>query len=84
MKPALHDFHEVLSPIWHSTPGTERVGKACSGEKDLRAKGAAVADAELTAAIDAVKAACETPAKTDVESKLSTVHDRFHKLAEAK
>jgi hypothetical protein len=84
MPPALHDFHEVLAPIWHSTPGADRVAKACAGQGDLHAKGAAVGDAELTTAIDAVKTACDTPAKTDVEAKLSTVHDRFHKLAEEK
>ena len=84
MKPALHDFHEVLAPIWHSTPGSERVGKACGGLNDLNAKAAAVADAELTANVEAVKTACGTPTKADVEPKLSAVHDRFHKLAEAK
>jgi hypothetical protein len=82
MAPGLHDFHEVLAPIWHATPGAERTGKACSGQKDLAAKAAAVGDAELTADVDAVKAACDS--KGDVEGKMSVVHDRFHKLAEKK
>ena len=84
MKPEIHAFHETIAPIWHTTPGADRVGKACSGQADLTAKAAAVGDAELTAAVDAVKTACSTPDKKDVESKLSTVHDRFHKLAEQK
>ncbi|MBX3231351.1 MAG: hypothetical protein KIT84_10435 [Labilithrix sp.] len=82
MNPALHDFHEVIAPIWHTKAGDERVAKACSGEKALRDKAVAVGDAELTASADAVKAACEKPGKSDVETKLSSVHDRFHKLAE--
>lgn len=82
MPPALHDFHEVLAPIWHSKAGDERVGKACGGEKSLRDKAVAVGDAELTAGADAVKAACEKPGKSEVEGKLGVVHERFHKLAE--
>jgi hypothetical protein len=84
MKPELHAFHETLAPIWHSSPGTERVTKACGGQADLSAKAAAVGDAELTAATDAVKTACGAPDKKDVETKLTTVHERFHKLAEQK
>ncbi|MFO0740072.1 MAG: hypothetical protein U0270_29505 [Labilithrix sp.] len=84
MKPELHAFHETLAPIWHTNPGNDRVAKACGGQGDLTAKAAAVGDAELTASVEAVKTACGTPDKKDVESKLSTVHDRFHKLAEQK
>lgn len=82
MPPALHEFHETIAPIWHTTAGNDRVTKTCSGEKSLRDKAAAVGDAELTANAEAVKAACEKPGKADVEAKLSTVHDRFHKLVE--
>lgn len=82
MPPALHEFHETIAPIWHTTAGNERVTKTCSGEKSIRDKAAAVGDAELTTAADAVKAACEKPGKAEVEAKLGTVHDRFHKLVE--
>jgi hypothetical protein len=82
MKPALHDFHEVLAPMWHATAGAERIGKTCGAQGDLKAKATAVGDAELQADVDAVKTACDKPDHADVESKLSVVHDRFHKLAE--
>jgi len=82
MPPALHEFHEALAPIWHTTAGAERIAKTCGGEKSLRDKAAAVGDAELTANADAVKAACEKSSKTEVEAKLSSMHDRFHKLVE--
>lgn len=84
MSPAIKEFHETIKPIWHSKEGTERVTKACAGQADLSAKAAAVGDAELTANVEAVKTACATPDKKDVETKLSAVHDRFHKLAEKK
>lgn len=84
MKPELHAFHETLAPIWHANPGTDRVAKACGGLGDLGAKAASVNDAELTAAVEGVKSACSAPDKKDVEPKLGAVHDRFHKLAEAK
>jgi hypothetical protein len=84
MKPELKGFHETIKPIWHSSPGTERVTKACAGQAEMSTKAAAVGDAELTSAVDAVKAACATPDKKDVEAKLSSVHDRFHKLIEQK
>jgi hypothetical protein len=84
MKPELHAFHESLAPIWHTNAGADRVTKACAGQADLSAKAASVNDAELTAAVEGVKSACATPDKKDVEAKLSSVHDRFHKLAEQK
>lgn len=84
MKPEIHAFHESIAPVWHTKPGADRVTKACASTSDLSAKAADVKDAELTANVEAVKAACATPDKKDVETKLSAVHDRFHKLAEQK
>lgn len=83
MAPALHDFHEVLAGMWHATPGSERISKTCGGQKELAAKADAVGDAELKAATDAVKTACDKPDHAEVEVKLGVVHDRFHRLAEA-
>jgi hypothetical protein len=81
LPPALDAFHDRLAPVWHSTPGTERIAKACAEAKDLRAKSDATADVELIDAVTKMEAACGAEGRRDVESALSAVHDRFHVLA---
>lgn len=83
MTPALKDFHHVLAPVWHSPEGKERQDKTCGNLADLKAKAAATADAELVTDVAAVETACAGADKKDVETKLATVHDRFHALAKA-
>jgi hypothetical protein len=84
LSPALHDFHGVLAPVWHSAPGTERVGKACDGVKAMGEKAKATADAELIADVAAVETACAKEGRSEVEAKLTAVHQRFHALAPPK
>jgi hypothetical protein len=84
VSPALKDFHGVLAPVWHSDAGKVRVEKACSSTAPMTEKAKATGDAELIAAVAAIEPACAAPNRPDVEAKLSTVHDRFHALAEAK
>jgi hypothetical protein len=81
LSPALHDFHGVLAPVWHSDAGATRVEKACSGTKPMQEKAKATSDAELIAAVTALEAACAKDGRPEVEAKLAAVHDRFHAVA---
>ncbi len=81
LPPALHDFHGVLAPVWHSDPGATRVGKACDNQKALGEKAAATSDAALIAAVKDLEPACAAPGRADVEAKLGVVHERFHAVA---
>lgn len=82
LSPALKEFHGVLAPVWHSGAGAVRVDKACADAKGLHEKAKATGDAELVAAAAALEPACAAPGRPEVEAKLTTVHERFHALAE--
>jgi hypothetical protein len=98
MKGPVGELHAVLAPIWHGTPGPDRVAKACEQAKAMRDRAAAVqaapapakAPAEgykaaaerLTAAGDALVASCATPGRPEAEAKLVAFHDAFHKIAD--
>jgi hypothetical protein len=97
LKGPIGDLHGVLAPIWHDK-GPDRLTKACDQAKVMREKSAAVeaapapagADAaalgaaaeEMTAAGDALIAACAASGRPDVEAKFSAFHDAFHKAME--
>lgn len=97
MKGPIGDLHSVLAPIWHDK-SPERLTKACDQAKTMRDKSAVVetapapegADAaavtasakEMTAAADALMAACAANGRPDVEAKFSAFHDAFHKTME--
>jgi hypothetical protein len=97
MKGPLGDLHAVLAPVWHDK-SPERLTKACDQAKVMRDKSAAVEAApapegvdaaaftatakEMTAAADALIAACAADGRPDVEAKFSTFHDAFHKAVE--
>ncbi len=80
--PALHDFHEVMSPVWHTPEGSARAEKACMNAKSLREKASGAADAELVAAAAALELACAKEGRPDVEAKLAVLHNRFHVLSD--
>jgi hypothetical protein len=80
--PVLKDFHSVLGPVWHSDAGPTRIDKACTNAKALQDKAKATGDAELMAATAALDPACAEAGRPNVEAKLTTVHERFHALAE--
>ena len=82
--PALHDFHEVIAPVWHTAEGSARVEKTCSNVKALREKASAAGDAELVAAAAALEPACAKDGRPEVEAKLVTLHNRFHALSDKK
>lgn len=82
MSPALHEFHEVLGPAWHSKAGAERVGKACTAGDEMVAKAKATQDSSLIALTASMKAECDDPQRDEVEAWLGKVHHRFHELTE--
>jgi hypothetical protein len=82
LAPALHDFHEVLAPVWHLPAGAERVTRTCAQASALRDRATATSDGELIATVAALSAACGTEGRADVEARLGAVHERFHALAE--
>ncbi len=84
VSPVLHDFHEVIAPVWHTPEGIARVEKTCSNVKALREKASAAGDAELVAAAAALEPACAKEGRPEVEAKLATLHNRFHALSEKK
>lgn len=81
LPPALHDFHGVLAPVWHSEPGATRIEKACASRTSMLERARATGDAELVAAVQALEAACAKDGHPEVELKLAAVHDRFHAAA---
>lgn len=74
-------FHAVLAPVWHASPGPERLPNACAkvGElerlaNDIRSTNAA----KLVASIATMKTACQ--GKGDVDGSFHAVHEAFHHL----
>jgi hypothetical protein len=98
MKGPLGELHAVLAPIWHGEKGPGRVAKACEQAKTMRDRSAAAQAAppppkapaekykaaaqELTAAGDALVAACAASGQPEAEAKFVAFHDAFHKAAE--
>jgi hypothetical protein len=80
MSPALHEFHEVLAPVWHSDPGAPRVAKACDSSNAMVDKVAATQDPELISAVSAMAKTCMSSDRAQVEDQLTKVHERFHAL----
>jgi hypothetical protein len=79
--PAIHDFHEVLAPLWHSDKGPERVAKTCAQAQTLKDKAAATNDAELVAATAELDAECKKDGRPDFEARFAAVHESFHGVA---
>lgn len=80
----LHEFHEVLAPLWHSEKGPEREKKVCAAAATLESKATATGDQPIVAAVAGLKAECGKAegARADFEPKFSAVHDAFHHAAE--
>lgn len=90
----MHDFHDVLAPLWHSeTP--DRQDKTCEnagrmlslGEKIQDAPNPGVdetawAEAVKTLMVSIVKLMDECKSGGDFEANFGAVHDAFHGLME--
>ena len=97
LPPTLAGFHETIAPVWHSEPGAGRATLACGAAATLRERAGAVQSGEapagvdaaawtpaataLVTATDALAATC-TAQGTDVEAKLTAVHEAFHALVQ--
>ena len=97
MPPALHEFHEVLAPLWHGDKGPDRVTKTCAQASAMEGKAAAIEQAPapehadgagwkadagaLTAATKALTAECAKEGRPEFEARFGTVHESFEKLA---
>ena len=79
--PAVHAFHEVLAPLWHSDKGPDRVTKTCAQAATLKEKAAATKDAELVAATDALATECAKDGRPEFEARFAAVHESFHGVA---
>jgi hypothetical protein len=79
--PAVHDFHDVLAPLWHSEKGPERVAKTCAQAQTLKDKAAATNDAELVSATAALATECAKDGRPDFEARFAAVHESFHGVA---
>lgn len=95
LPPTLDAFHTTLGPVWHLEPGAGRATQACTAAATLRENAGGVqsgaapegtdaaawtaGSAALVAATDALVATCGAQG-TDVEAKLTAVHEAFHAL----
>jgi hypothetical protein len=98
MSGPVHEFHEVLAPLWHADKGPERSAKTCAQALAMNDKAAAIVSAAppehadpaawkdrasaLSMATKALVAECEKEGRPEFEARFSDVHDRFHSLAE--
>lgn len=95
MPPELVALHDVLAPVWHAEPGATRAELACAEASRLDEESRAVAAAAPPEGVDpsAWSAAAERlsagsaalvsecgAAGTEVETRLSELHDAFHAL----
>jgi hypothetical protein len=97
LPPTLDAFHDVLSPVWHSDPGAERIAAACDANDTWVGKAGAIIETEAPEGVDAAawkKAAdhlgatvedfgrvCESDAE-QAETLLASTHEAFHALME--
>lgn len=96
MSPAVHSFHEVLSPIYHADKGAARNDKACGAVASFKEKAGPIgaeagdnaakktASQGLVTSIDDLEKACAAAGKPEVEAKFEKLHDAFHAAMEAK
>jgi hypothetical protein len=91
----LAPLHDVLAPVWHSTPGATRATAACAqaGRLDEASRGVAsaaspegvdpaawgAAATRLAEASTALVTECRTPGP-GAEARLETLHTIFHQL----
>lgn len=83
--PDVDAFHEVLAPVWHARPGTDRSRDACTKASRMDALAKEIRSAEASALRDtiaALKATCEAK-PADVDGALHDVHEAFHRIIEA-
>ena len=93
MSPEVSKFHDVLSPRWHAAKGPERMKDTCGAVAEFRTDADAIAKAkpagdagakDLTDAVSALDATCQSNDATAFELAFEKVHSSFHAVMEAK
>jgi len=93
MSPEVAKFHDVLSPRWHAAKGPQRMTDTCGVVAELRTDADAIAKArpagdaavkDLTDAVSALDATCQSNDATAFELAFEKVHTSFHAVMEAK
>jgi hypothetical protein len=82
LPPTTKAFHDVLAPLWHMEKGPDRTAKTCAQIATLRDKATATGNKELVAATTALSAECDKEGRPEFDARFTTVHERFHALAE--
>jgi hypothetical protein len=78
-------FHAVLAPIWHASPGPERLQNACAKGAEMQklAREIRSADAKaLDESVTRLNTSCKGQPPVGVDKALVAVHDAFHGLIE--
>lgn len=98
MMPEVAKFHDALAPRWHATKGEQRMKDTCGAVAEFRTDADAIAKAkpagdpaawttrtqELTDAVSALDATCQSNDATAFELAFEKVHTSFHAVMEAK
>jgi hypothetical protein len=98
MSPEVAKFHDVLSPRWHAAKGPQRMKDTCGAVAEFRTDADAIAKAkpagdpaawttrtqDLTDAVSALDATCQSNDATAFELAFEKVHTSFHAVMEAK
>ena len=75
-------FHAVLAPVWHASPGPERLLNACAKVDELGRLASDIRStngSKLLASIATMKTACQSK-PGDVDGAFHDVHEAFHHL----
>jgi len=97
MMPEVAKFHDALSPRWHAEKGDKRMQDTCGAVPEFRSDAEALAKAkapgdaaawttktqELTDAVSALDATCQSKDATAFELAFQKVHESFHAVMEA-
>lgn len=97
MMPEVAKFHDALAPRWHAAKGEQRMQDTCGAVAEFRSDAEALAkvpapkDAatwtartqELTDAVSALDATCQSHDATAFEIAFQKVHESFHAVMEA-
>jgi hypothetical protein len=96
MMPEVAKFHDALAPRWHAPKGDKRMTDTCGAVPELRSDADALAKAkapgdaatwstrtqDLTDAVSALGATCESHDATAFELAFQKVHESFHAVME--
>jgi len=97
MMPEVAKFHDALSPRWHAEKGDKRMQDTCGAVAEFRSDADALAKVQapgdatawttktkdLSDAVSALDATCQSKDATAFEIAFQKVHESFHAVMEA-